>query len=617
MKEPLSKMADIDWSDDEQVFNFFDDTDSEDDEGGFEGFGPEDLVNLHRRIATNMPMSDFSPDTDRDFPADVEDGWTREDLEVSIAPFTGKSKLNVQMENFEPIDFVKLFIDDDFISLLVRETNRYGETKVNADNLKQHSCMKKWQPTTLDEMKVFIALVIAMGLVQKSELQQYWSNSDVHGTPFFGKYMSRDRFLLILSNFHLADNTRQVPRGQVGFDPLFKIRPFITLCMVRFPDVYSPGKDLSFDEATCGWKGNLRFKVYNPAKPTKFGIKLYQVCEANNGYCIGFDIYTGNSSCTDYADLILGENDCNTTTKVVVGLMARCGLLDSGHHVYLDNYYVSPELFSELELQNTYACGTLRKNRVGVPDALKKATLKLQSGEAIFRRKDSLLAVKFHDKRDVHMMSTIHQATMSILNKLDRRTNVPITKPTCIVDYCSLMGGVDLSDQINGYYSCLRKTSKWYKKLFFHLLNLSIINAYILYRKFAPAKGEDSCKEHHPFRVSVVKALLQVAEEAPRPQTEKGRKSVGEKPTRLLDRHFPDYIPAKEGAKRLRPLRDCFACNPKKSKRENCKRKQTSFWCPECSVALCVPDCFRAYHTLQNYRAVLLPANENSTSDSE
>lgn len=120
--------------------------------------------------------------------------------------------------------------------------------------------------------------------------------------------------------------------------------------------------------------------------------------------------------------------------------------------MYLDNNCcVSPELFSGLELQNTYACGTLRKNRVSIPDVLKKNILKLKSGEAIFWRKDGLLAVKFHNKRDVYLLSTIHQATVSILNKLDCRTNVPITKPTCIVDYCSLMEGIDLSDQINGY----------------------------------------------------------------------------------------------------------------------------------------------------------------------
>lgn len=178
------------------------------------------------------------------------------------------------------------------------------------------------------------------------------------------------------------------------------------------------------------------------------------------------------------------------------------------------------------------------------------------------------------------------------------------------------MGGVDLSDQIGQYYSCLRKSTKWYKKLFFHLLNVCVINAYILCKKYAPDTGHKM--EHHAFRVSLCEALLHEAEEAPRPMTERGRKCVGEKPSRLTGRHFPDYIPAKPGAKRQRPLRDCVGCNPKKSKRPTHKRKQTSFWCPDCSVALCVPNCFQVYHTVQQYRSRLLPADEVAqSSDSD
>jgi hypothetical protein len=100
---------------------------------------------------------------------------------------------------------------------------------------------------------------------------------------------------------------------------------------------------------------------------------------------------------------------------------------------------------------NTYPCGTWGKNRVGVPGALEKNKVKLKQGEVVFRRRDNILAVKYCDKRDVHMLSTIHQATGSALSKTDRRTNNLVTKPSCIVDYCSLMGGVDLSDQINQY----------------------------------------------------------------------------------------------------------------------------------------------------------------------
>ena len=105
----------------------------------------------------------------------------------------------------------------------------------------------------------------------------------------------------------------------------------------------------------------------------------------------------------------------------------------------MDNYYTSPGLFCELESQNIYACGTLRVNRKGVSDAM-KIKRKLRPTECIFRRSENLLVVKYHDKRNVCMLSTIHEATVSVLDKVDRTTNNTVSKPTCIVDYIRLMG---------------------------------------------------------------------------------------------------------------------------------------------------------------------------------
>lgn len=586
-------------------FCFFIGSDSEEElEAAFEGFFAEDIAFLSGNIITNVPMEDFTPENDSDFPGDVEAGWTsHDDFEVNRAPFTGEAKLKVKMQNSDAIDFLKLFVDDGFLDELVTQTNVYAQSQLNEAKLKEHSRIKKWQAVTVDEMKVFISLVLAMGLVQKHELQQYWSTEETHLTPFFRKYMSRDRFLGILSNLHLVDNDLQVPRGQVGFDPLFKIRPFLTL-MNRFSEVYSPERELSFDEATCVLKDNLHFSVFKPAKPSKSGIKIYQVCEAMSGYLVGFELDTNSSPITDYADALLGENDCTMETKVL-GLMSRCGLLDKGHHVYMDDCYTSPELFTELELLNTYACGGLKKNRYGLPEAFAKPVLKLKQTETMFRRNEVLLAVKYRDKRDILMLSTIHQATVSVLTKTHSNTNINVTKPTCIVDYIAFMEGVNLSDRINQYGSCLRKTTKWYKKLFFHLLNMCVMNAYVLFKKFAP--GDTGRNEHHAFRMSICKSLLREAMQAPRPMAENDKKSYGEQLTRLTGHHFPGYIPAKPGAKRAHPRRDCVACNVKQSMRKNRQRRQSSFWCPDCEVTLCIPDCFRVFHTVQDYKAILVP----------
>ena len=144
---------------------------------------------------------------------------------------------------------------------------------MQAEDLRRNSRMKQWLPMTLAEMKVFLSVIISMGLVQKRDVQDLlpWSLDRVQDTPFYWKTMSRDRFLSILSDFHITDNSQQIPRGQDGFDPLYKVRPFIKDITTAFSDVYSPAQDPSFDEATCAWKGRLRLRVYNPPRRRSLG----------------------------------------------------------------------------------------------------------------------------------------------------------------------------------------------------------------------------------------------------------------------------------------------------------------------------------------------------------
>jgi hypothetical protein len=174
-----------------------------------------------------------------------------------------------------------------------------------------------------------------MGLVQKDDLVKYWSCHDLNETTIFGSNMSKNRFQNILSNFHITDNELQPGVGASGYDPLYKIRLFLNSINSAFSDVYTPNRDLSLDEATCAWKGHLRFQGYNPAKPTRFGIKLYQVCEATSVYCLGFEIHTGHAptSCTRFCE-ILELEDLSQTSKIVIGLLCQCSFLDKGHHVY-------------------------------------------------------------------------------------------------------------------------------------------------------------------------------------------------------------------------------------------------------------------------------------------
>ena len=56
------------------------------------------------------------------------------------------------------------------------------------------------------------------------------------------------------------------------------------------------------------------------------------------------------------------------------------------------------------------------------------------------------------------------------------------TSKSSSLQYNQKMGGVDLADQFNSYYALTKRSYKWWKKVFMHLLLTSVTNAYILHQ---------------------------------------------------------------------------------------------------------------------------------------
>ena len=139
------------------------------------------------------------------------------------------------------------------------------------------------------------------------------------------------------------------------------------------------------------------------------------VSEPSTGYICGFEIYTGDASGQSQGNA-QEVQDASKTSCIVLGLLDSVQLLDMGHHVYFDNYYNSPDLIDLLHKRETYACGTVRKNRKSLPLAVTQA--KLKQGETVFCGKNNLSALKLMDKREVNILSGLHKATNVISKKL-------------------------------------------------------------------------------------------------------------------------------------------------------------------------------------------------------
>ena len=112
----------------------------------------------------------------------------------------------------------------------------------------QHDRMNDWKNIYESDMKIFIAHLILMGIVKKSQIAKYWSRNVLTETPYFGKTMMRNQFLLIMKNLHIVNNMFDDKS-----DKLFKICPFVKMCNENFKYVYTCKSPLSVDEACCGF----------------------------------------------------------------------------------------------------------------------------------------------------------------------------------------------------------------------------------------------------------------------------------------------------------------------------------------------------------------------------
>ena len=86
---------------------------------------------------------------------------------------------------------------------------------------------------------------------------------------------------------------------------------------------------------------------------------MWMWCDADTAYLHKFDIYLGQRQNSEYG---LGYDVVMKLCQEITGKY---------HHVYFDNLFTSVPLMKDLLALNTYACGTVRKNKHGAPDAVK------------------------------------------------------------------------------------------------------------------------------------------------------------------------------------------------------------------------------------------------------
>lgn len=493
------------------------------------------------------------------------------------------------LEGLTPLELFELFVDDDVISHICEQTNLYAVQKnVNSTT------------TNVHEIRKFLGINVLASIVKVPQYRMYWAQATRYAP--IADSMSRNRFEFIKTNLHLNDNSNIKERTHIDYDRLFKVRPFVEKIRKNFNKIASEEHN-AVDEVLIPCKSRQSLVQYIKSKPHKWGIKLFARCNSK-GLMNDFEIYAGKDTCT-------AKSDLGISGDIVLRLCEK--LPSTGNFkVYTDNWFSSFKLACALKDRGIFTLGSIRSNRLPHCKFQDDKILKSKGrGSFDFRceTNNNILAVKWYDNKAVHIISSF--VGIEPVNTVQRwsvqeKKYVEVPRPYLVDRYNKYMGGVDLNDMLVALYRMDIGVKRYYLRIFYGLIDISIVNAWLLYRKCCQNKGKNfKIMPLLAFKADIGHALISARQPAFR--AKRGRPSTSRQisdsspstsrlstPTRTIQtpRVVPDV--------RFDGLHHMPECG-KKMRCKNCKHTAfTRVRCQKCNVWLCLTtkkNCFSEFHT--------------------
>uniref|UniRef100_A0A8C4DMU7 Pogo transposable element derived with ZNF domain b n=1 Tax=Dicentrarchus labrax TaxID=13489 RepID=A0A8C4DMU7_DICLA len=504
--------------------------------------------------------------------------------ESTIVPFMQSSgPRHYLSKNSDAIDFFNLLFPASLMELITNETNAHVKTCQFLG-----SFYPDWVPVTTHEIKGFIGLVILMGIQNLPDPSHYWSWSHYDNSYTFYRAMSFKRFKQIAANIRMGSFTTDEYRGTgKSSDSLHIFRPMLDTLGEAMWNTYRPNCCLAIDRAllpsleeeSCSTKGNPKTQP-----------QVWLLCDSKSGYCHRFFIQVGEK---------VGQEPGFT----VVPELGK-GLEDKHHHLFLASSLTSVALMQKLLDQGIYASSSFPPPNPILPAELWEEGQLEKPGDFLQRQFGPLLATRWRDTKEMGCLSTnaapgeqdtVWRRSQTKVGELD-----PIDRPMAFRLLQENMRGVDICKQL---LACnplggIPQDRHW-RSLFWFLVNLSIVNAFIVLRESRkenpPAWVQDGLFTQVNFRKRLGNQLAKCAQkyfETIEIASSRGmRVEVADEPVKHRHRM----------AKISHISKRCKNCNLRNIRRESV------FGCFVCKANLCKqPSCFWEYHGLS-------PLNKGST----
>ena len=293
--------------------------------------------------------------------------------------------------------------------------------------------------------------------------------------------MSRKRFQFLSKIMQFDDCGTRPDRWKQ--DKFACLRDFFESINEMFVKLRVPSEHLAIDETLYPYRGRIGFRQYNPNKPAKYGLLFRSLCDSSLQYTYYSLPYGGKPSepgskfyvtGTDNYTIYLVENTIQIGGKTVL----------RGKNISLDRYFTSLSIAEWLQERNISVTGTLRKDRIGLPQEMKTEAGRTEKSTK-WCYNGNMMLVSYADKKKkgtkvVLLLSTMHD---EIHVSRDERT-----KPSLIVYYDHMKGGVDVMDLCSTMLTTRSKTPRWALNATFFLLDIVRTNSRTLFNEIKNSK---------------------------------------------------------------------------------------------------------------------------------
>lgn len=390
-----------------------------------------------------------------------------------------------------PLNAFRLFLSEQIVDIIVRETNRKARAVHAEWNLAHPEEQKEWTETNDVEMEAFIGLLLLAGMFKSmnESLDELWSSET--GRAIFRATMRINRFLELLRFIRFDNfNTRQ---ERLAEDKLAAFRDIWALFLALTREHYIPGPYLTVDEQLVSTRGRCNFRQYIPSKPGKYGIKIFWVCDAQNSFPLNAEIYLGRQPGAARAEPNYAQNLVQRLTQ---------HWQNHGRNITLDNFFTSVALAEQLLVTNTTLVGTIRQNRRDIPqEFLPNRRRPIESSLFGFDQELTLVSYVPKKNKAVLLLSSMHHD-----NRVDPNNH---GKPDIVLFYNDTKSGVDNLDHLVRIYSCKRKTNRWPLTLFFNMLDCAGVAAYNIWLQKFPDWNRGKHNKRRLFLKELGRALVQ------------------------------------------------------------------------------------------------------------